>query len=289
MRPASILGYFAHLPLAAAPCHHLRTSVANHRDRRRTVRPASDVGQQTGQRPAQRHQPMDFGFGQCGLSHFTGAVNVPGTAQRRCQHDGALDPVPLGRRLHPGSELHRPAGMADRRRAVAGSHRQLGVHPGQSHRLPIRDPVTGELLGAGEQRRRGRQPSHPQRIGGKPRQCVDAGLRIAATRGPGSAVKIVRTPMPAELTDEGCLRAERQRAPPAGVFGTHQLRQIGPRHRVSALSTGANGTQPQFLAGVCDGKRPTARVGAEGDVGQHAGPDVWRREGHRREATNSSG
>ena len=98
----------------------------------RRVRRTADVGQQAGQRPAQRDDSQPRRGLQRSIGQTAGRLDIARAAQRRGQHDIRLHVVP-GRAERRG-QFDGVLGVSDRGRTLAPRHRQFRRHPCQAHR-----------------------------------------------------------------------------------------------------------------------------------------------------------
>ena len=83
--------------------------------------------------------------------------------------------------------------------------------------------------------RGGGEPADAERIGGQTDQRVDSSFQIGARHREGPAVPAAGPVVPAELTQEGRLRAVRQRRQPADPVGPPDTSEVGVGAGVAAL------------------------------------------------------
>ncbi len=187
----------AHLPMTAVPRHEVAHSIPDRGDLGRVVRCAADVGQQTGQRPAQAAPDR-----AASASASAASATRREPARSPALHNAAASTTSLLTRWRrrPGAasagKLDPTPGVTHGRGAIAAGHRQFGPHPCQPDRQPGRRIVgTGvQPGGAFQQRGRRGEPTHSESVGGQADKRVGAGLRRRCPRGPGPPVPVLGPP-----------------------------------------------------------------------------------------------
>ena len=256
--------------VATPATHRSCAFVTNPQHVRRRVTGAADVGQQAGQRPAQRDDSQSFGVLQRGVGNAPGRLDFPGAAQRRGQDDVRFHGVT--RRTERRGQLYGALGVAHGRRpsprAIASS---ADTHASRTGSRGGTDPVSSSPARRNAVADAANRPT-PSASAASPMRASAPASGSAPAMRHRPAVPPAGPVVPAELTQErrpGAVRQRRQRIV-ARAAGTGQ---VGHCAAVAALTAGGHGAQPQFVRRRRRRQRPASRVVTEGGVRQH---DVHR-------------
>jgi hypothetical protein len=128
--------------------------------------------------------------------------------------------------------------------------------PASGRRAPIASPPPGS--------------ARAQRVGRQPDEGVGNRLGVGAGQRQRAPVPTPRQGVPAELAQEGTVRAVGQRDQPSSRSAAPQHRKVAIGAAVAALSPGRDGAQPEVGRRGRRRQRPAAGLGPEGSVGQLA-------------------